>query len=100
MDHPASAEGLPHAEELVGARVGRAKGALSVRPFRRLYTALVLSSFGDWLGFLATTALATQLVDSFESKAYATGGVLVFRLLPRCCSARSPVRSPIAGTAG
>ncbi|MCW2681869.1 MAG: dTMP kinase, partial [Frankiales bacterium] len=36
----------------------------------------------DWLGFLATTALATQLVDSFESKAYATGGVLVFRLLP------------------
>ncbi|MBK5305498.1 MAG: dTMP kinase [Frankiaceae bacterium] len=55
---------------------------MAIRPFRRLYTALVLSSFGDWLGFLATTALATQLVDSFESKAYATGGVLVFRLLP------------------
>ncbi|MCW2678747.1 MAG: dTMP kinase [Frankiales bacterium] len=50
--------------------------------FRKLYTALVLSSFGDWLGFLATTALATQLVDSFQGKAYATGGVLVFRLLP------------------
>jgi dTMP kinase len=50
--------------------------------FRRLYGALALSSFGDWLGFLATTALATQLVDSFQSKAYATGGVLVFRLLP------------------
>ena len=50
--------------------------------FRKLYTALALSSFGDWLGFLATTALATQLVDSFEGKAYATGGVLVFRLLP------------------
>jgi dTMP kinase len=50
--------------------------------FRRLYTALALSSFGDWLGFLATTALATQLVESFQGKAYATGGVLVFRLLP------------------
>jgi hypothetical protein len=50
--------------------------------FRKLYTALVLSSFGDWLGFLATTALATQLADSFQGKAYATGGVLVFRLLP------------------
>jgi dTMP kinase len=50
--------------------------------FRKLYTALALSSFGDWLGFLATTALATQLVDSFQGKAYATGGVLVFRLLP------------------
>ena len=69
----------------------RARGALSVRPFRRLYTALVLSSFGDWLGFLATTALATQLVDSFESKAYATGGVLVFRLLP------AVLFGPIAG---
>jgi len=55
---------------------------LRLTAFRRLYTALVLSSFGDWLGFLATTALAAQLVDSFEGKAYATGGVLVFRLLP------------------
>jgi dTMP kinase len=91
VDRSAPADGLPQAEELVGAGVGRAKGALSVRPFRRLYTALVLSSFGDWLGFLATTALATQLVDSFESKAYATGGVLVFRLLP------AVLFGPIAG---
>ncbi len=63
--------------------VGRGpRAVLRLTPFRKLYTALVLSSFGDWLGFLATTALATQLVDSFEGKAYATGGVLVFRLLP------------------
>lgn len=41
-----------------------------------------MSSFGDWLGFLATTALAAQLVDGFSNQAYATGGVLVFRLLP------------------
>ncbi len=58
------------------------RAALRNTRFRKLYTALVLSSFGDWLGFLATTALATQLVDTFASKAYATGGVLVFRLLP------------------
>jgi len=58
------------------------RAVLRLTPFRRLYTALVLSSFGDWLGFLATTALAAQLVDSFEGKAFATGGVLVFRLLP------------------
>jgi dTMP kinase len=82
VDGPVIADGLPHPEELVGRGVGRSRGVLSIRPFRQLYTALVLSSFGDWLGFLATTALATQLVDSFESKAYATGGVLVFRLLP------------------
>ena len=58
------------------------RAVLRLPSFRKLYTALVLSSFGDWLGFLATTALATQLVDSFQGKAYATGGVLVFRLLP------------------
>jgi len=58
------------------------RAALRNDRFRRLYSALVLSSFGDWLGFLATTALAAQLVDSFQGKAYATGGVLVFRLLP------------------
>ncbi len=63
--------------------VGRGpRAALRNDNFRKLYSALVLSSFGDWLGFLATTALAAALVDSFQGKAYATGGVLVFRLLP------------------
>ena len=61
---------------------GGPRAALRNTSFRRLYSALALSSFGDWLGFLATTALAAQLVDSFQGKAYATGGVLVFRLLP------------------
>ncbi len=74
MDRAATADGL--------AQAGRARGVLHIRPFRQLYTALVLSSFGDWLGFLATTALAAQLVEGFTAKAYATGGVLVFRLLP------------------
>ena len=57
-------------------------GALRHRGFRRLSLALVLSSFGDWLGFLATTALATQLVEGFGAKSFAVGGVLAFRLLP------------------
>ena len=57
-------------------------GALAHRGFRKLSLALVLSSFGDWLGFLATTALASQLVTGFDDKSFAVGGVLVFRLLP------------------
>lgn len=57
-------------------------GALAYRGFRRLALALLLSSFGDWLGFLATTALATQLVTGFDAKSFAVGGVLAFRLLP------------------
>ena len=61
---------------------GGVRGVLQIRTFRRLYVALAMSSMGDWLGFLATTALAAQLMDTFAGKAYATGGVLVFRLLP------------------
>ena len=76
-------EPLPTPTEGSAPLAGRGpRAVLRLPAFRKLYTALVLSSFGDWLGFLATTALATQLVDSFEGKAYATGGVLVFRLLP------------------
>jgi dTMP kinase len=68
-----------------------AGGVLSAGPFRRLLAALALSSLGDWLGFLATTALAAQLVEGFSGKAYATGGVLVLRLLPAL------VLGPLAG---
>lgn len=66
-------------------------GALRHRGFRRLYLALVLSSFGDWLGFLATTAFATQLVHGFGAQSYAVGGVLAFRLLP------AVLLAPVAG---
>lgn len=66
-------------------------GVLSKGPFRRLFAALALSSLGDWLGFLATTALAAQLVDGFSGKAYATGGVLLLRLLP------AVLLGPVAG---
>ena len=57
-------------------------GALRYRGFRRLSVALALSSFGDWIGYLAVTALATQLVSGFAAKSFAVGGVLAFRLLP------------------
>ncbi|MCW2779074.1 MAG: tmk [Frankiales bacterium] len=75
---------VPLPEEVAPAlaRVARPAGPLGNSDFRKLYQALALSSFGDWLGFLATTALASELVDGFTHKAYATGGVLVFRLLP------------------
>ncbi|MGB8649949.1 MAG: dTMP kinase [Mycobacteriales bacterium] len=66
-------------------------GALAYRGFRRLALALVLSSFGDWLGFLATTALATQLVTGFDAKSFAVGGVLAFRLAP------AVVLAPVVG---
>ena len=69
------------------------RAVLRLTPFRKLYTALVLSSFGDWLGFLATTALAAQLVDSFEGKAFATGGVLLFHISNRVFDLKPVLRS-------
>lgn len=68
-----------------------APSVLPPGPFRRLLVALALSSLGDWLGFLAMTALAAQLVEGFSSQAYATGGVLVLRLLP------AVLLGPVAG---
>jgi hypothetical protein len=34
---------------------------LSIKPFRRLWIALSLSSLGDWLSILALTVLAAEL---------------------------------------
>ncbi|MFL6240589.1 MAG: dTMP kinase [Actinomycetes bacterium] len=58
------------------------RGVLAIRPFRRLWIALSFSSLGDWLGLLATTALAVHLSGGFSRQAYAIGGVFFFRLLP------------------
>jgi dTMP kinase len=68
---------LPEPEEL--------RGVLSYASFRRLWIALSLSSFGDWMGFLATTALAGELAGggpAGRKASFAIGGVLIFRLLP------------------
>ena len=58
------------------------RGVLRVTPFRRLWYATALSSLGDWLGLLATTALATSLAHGYQAQNYALGGVLVVKLLP------------------
>jgi len=58
------------------------RDVLAIAPFRRLWISLSLSSLGDWLGFLATTALAKQLVHTYSAELYAIGGVLFVRLLP------------------
>jgi len=62
--------------------VAAINGVLRVKPFRRLWYATALSSLGDWLGLLATTALATSLASGYQAQNYALGGVLIVRLLP------------------
>jgi len=59
------------------------RGVLAIRPFRKLWNSMVFSSLGDWLGLLATTALAQQLSGGDYAKAnFAIAGVFIARLLP------------------
>jgi dTMP kinase len=62
--------------------IGAIRGVLQVTPFRRLWYSTALSSLGDWLGLLATTAMATALTHTYQAQNYALGGVLVVKLLP------------------
>src|SRR5437879_1116857 len=87
----------PPAEEIAHMASGAVpvahdlRGVLRIRPFRRLWIALSFSSLGDWLGLLATTALAVHLSGSFAQLNYAIGGVFFFRLLP------AVIFGPLAG---
>jgi dTMP kinase len=61
----------------------RGPGVLSIKPFRRLWIALSLSSLGDWLSIVALTALAPSLASGGAvAKGSAVGGVWLATLLP------------------
>jgi dTMP kinase len=65
---------------------------MSIPAFRKLWNSMAFSSFGDWLGLLATTALAQQLAGGdYATANFAIAGVFIARLLP------SVVLGPIAG---
>jgi dTMP kinase len=79
---------------LRGGRSGRGgrNGVLSIRPFRRLWIALSLSSLGDWLSLLALTALAYSLAGRGQAaQSAAVGGVWLTSLLPAL------ILGPLAG---
>ena len=61
------------------------------RTSARLWLSMSFSSFGDWLGLLATTAMASSPADGYAAANFALGGVLLFRLLPAL------VLGPLAG---
>jgi dTMP kinase len=68
------------------------RGVLRVPAFRKLWTALSLSSFGDWLGLLALTALAPRLAsEGYAAANVAIASVFILRLAPAI------VFGPIAG---
>lgn len=85
-----------HMADLAAPGVAQGVGGVLRNPaFRRLWIALSVSSLGDWLGLLATTAMAQQLAAAqgagFAVQQYAIGGVLIVRFLPAL------LLGPIAG---
>jgi dTMP kinase len=71
--------------------VAELKAILRIRPFRRLWAVLGLSSLGDWLGLLATSTFAADHVSGSTAKGAAFGSVIAVRLLPAL------VLGPVAG---
>jgi dTMP kinase len=67
------------------------RSVLAIKGFRRLWISLSLSSLGDWLGFLAITSLASELVGGYSHRLYAVAAVLFVRLVPAL------IIGPIAG---
>jgi dTMP kinase len=59
------------------------RSVLAIPAFRKLWNSMLFSSLGDWLGLLATTALAQQLSGgSYATANFAIAGVFIVRLLP------------------
>jgi dTMP kinase len=59
--------------------------------FRYWFASSFTSSVGDWMGFVALTALMTQLFEETSSQLFAVSGLLMVRLLP------SAMFGPISG---
>ena len=62
---------------LRGTRPATLKDLVTNTQFSRLLIAQTVSSFGDWVGFVAVTALVAS-----KGGGYAVAGVMVARLLP------------------
>ncbi len=84
---------MPNSLPYPGAPAGtESRSVLAIPAFRKLWNSMAFSSFGDWLGLLATTAMALELSDGDYSKAnFAIAGVFIVRLLP------AVILGPIAG---
>src|SRR5437773_2926742 len=73
------------AEEIArlrGTRPASLKDLLVDASFSRLWRAMLVSSLGDWVGFVAVTALVAHRGGTAAKGSLAVAGVLLARLLP------------------
>lgn len=66
---------------LRGTRPSTLKDLLTDRSFSRLWRAMLVSSLGDWVGFVAVAALVARLAGA-RLGGLAVAGVMLARLLP------------------
>jgi len=59
--------------ELRGTRPATLKDLLTHRTFARLLAAMTVSSFGDWVGFVAVTAIKTRAAVELLKRLGVTG---------------------------
>lgn len=74
-----------------GSAAGAYVALLRNRGFRNLALSTLVSTLGDWIGFLAIIALTTDILGPTRAAAFAVSGVMAARVLP------SLVLGPIAG---
>src|SRR6188508_3022078 len=73
------------AEEIAalrGTRRATFRDLLTERSFSRLWRAMLVSSLGDWVGFVAVASLVARLGGGQAVGALAVAGVMLARLLP------------------
>src|SRR6266508_5225564 len=78
------ARGATAAEEIAalrGTRPATLKDLLTHPSFSRLWRAMLVSSLGDWVGFVAVASLVAQLGGK-RLGGLAVAGVMMARLLP------------------
>lgn len=81
----------PTRAALRGDSVSAGVVLLGNRGFRNLALATLVSTLGDWIGFLAIIALTADILGPTRAAAFAVSGVMAARVLP------SLVLGPIAG---
>jgi dTMP kinase len=67
-------------EALRGTRPATLVNLLRLPHFSRLWRAMLVSSLGDWVGFVAITSIVTRLGG--DQAGFAVAGVMLARLLP------------------
>lgn len=78
---------------LRGTKPATFKDLLTQPAFSRLVAAMTVSSFGDWVGFVAVAALvAARGGDSYSAATFAVAGLMIARTVPAI------IFGPVAGT--